>query len=132
MDNKSLIEKVLSSLVGGEFEGHSVEPTKPPAGPDVWRELAEAPPSPTAPVSPSQNEAQRCFDLNVGANPKAPPIRKEQYPKGATVEVQSPAFGRFKAAVLKDNGVDLWIFHPSLERETCVPNSWIVGEVCDG
>jgi hypothetical protein len=76
--------------------------------------------------SPVSN-TQMAFDLNSGHNPTAPLIRKNTYAVGTIVTVKSPLFGRFKAEVLLDNGVVLWVLHPFIQREVAIPSEWLIG-----
>lgn len=92
---------------------------------------AEAATQTTADGPTALEQGVLCFQMEVGPNPKPPAIRLEPHPKGSWVEVQSPVIGRFRAQVLRDDGVNVWIFHPALERESSVPNSRLVG-VVDG
>ena len=87
--------------------------------------------SPIEALAPNPPVEDQCFTLNAGCHIKTPAIRETLFPPDSRVTVKSPAFGEFEATVLKDDGVTLWVFNPFTQRETAVPNGWIIGEAHD-
>ena len=57
-----------------------------------------------------------------------PAVRKPLIETGTVIRFRSPLFGVVKAKVLDDRGAGIWVFHPATERESFIPNDWVLDE----